>query len=261
MKTLNLSWLIATVFVISWLGVAPSLLIAYGVEIPAALAYLEILMTLGPILGAVVFIFAAHGTQGLKDLFKRLLFFRASLLLVIVAIAAPIIVSFFAAYLGLLASGSAWPDGYVASTILTSGLMIFVVYLIVNTEEIVWRGVVFDRFLQKHGFAKSCLMLMPIWWLFHIPLFLYPEGHQAGYGILEFTFIVIAQTFVLGWIYVNSNRSLVYVHVHHQLINGFGQAFPIFPVFIAGNLLPVRTLCLLLVVLAIGLVLRQAFKN
>jgi membrane protease YdiL (CAAX protease family) len=261
MKTLNLPWLIATVFVISWLGVTPGLLIAYGVEIPPALAYLEILMTLGPILGAIVFIYAAHGKQGLKDLFGRLLIFRASLLLIVVAIATPIIVSFLAAFAGLRISGTAWPEGYVASTILTNGLMIFAVYLVVNTEEIVWRGVVFDRFLQRHGFLKSCLMLIPIWWLFHIPLFLYPDGHQAGYGIPEFTLIVIAQTFVLGWIYVNSNRSLFYVHVHHQLINGFGQAFPIFPVFIGGNLLPVRTLCLLLIVLAAGLMIHQKIKD
>jgi membrane protease YdiL (CAAX protease family) len=257
MKSLNLPWLIATVFIISWLGVIPGLLIAYGVEIPAALAYLEILMTLGPILGAMIFIYASHGKQGLKDLFRRLLIFRASPLLVIVAVAAPILVSFLAAFVGLRLSGTAWPEGFVAPTIFMNGLTIFAVYLVVNTEEIVWRGVVFDRFLQKHGFVKSCLILVPIWWLFHIPLFLYPEGHQAGYGITEFTFIVIAQTFILGWIYVNSNRSLFYVHVHHQLINGFGQAFPIFPVFVAGNLLPVRTLCLLLIVLAGGLVVYQ----
>lgn len=30
MKTLNPPWLIATVFLISWLGVIPGLLIAYG---------------------------------------------------------------------------------------------------------------------------------------------------------------------------------------------------------------------------------------
>ncbi len=260
MKSLNLLWLIATVFIISWLGVIPGLLIAYGVEIPTALTYLEILMTLGPILGALTFIYAAHGRQGLKDLFRRLLIFRASPLLIMVAIAAPILVSFLAAFVGLRFSDTAWPAGFTALTILTNGLMIFAVYLIVNTEEIVWRGVVFDRFLQKHGFIKSCLILMPIWWLFHIPLFLYPEGHQAGYGILEFTFIVIAQTFILGWIYVSSNRSLFYVHIHHQLINGFGQAFPIFPVFIGGDLLPVRTLCLLLIVLAGGLVIHQQIR-
>ena len=67
---------------------------------------------------------------------------------------------------------------------------------------------VFDQLVNKHGFLKSCIILAPIWWLFHIPLFLFLGGHQAGYGLMEFTFIVIAQTFVLGWIYVNSKRSL-----------------------------------------------------
>jgi membrane protease YdiL (CAAX protease family) len=260
MKSLNLPWLIATVFFISWLGVTPGLLIAHGVEIPAALAYLEILMTLGPISGAIIFIYAAHGKRGLKDLFRRLLIFKARPLLIMVAIAGPILVSFLAAFVGLRISGAAWPEGLVAVTILTNGLMIFAAYLIINTEEIVWRGVVFDRFLQKQGFVKSCLMIIPIWWLFHIPLFLYPGGHQAGYGIPEFTLIVIAQTFILGWIYVNSNFSLFYVHVHHQLINGFGQAFPIFPVFIGGILFPVRILCLLLLVLAGGLVIYQKIR-
>ncbi len=260
MKTLNLPWLIATVFIISWLGVIPGLLVAHGVEIPAALTSLEILMTLGPILGASIFIFVANGKQGLKDLFGRLLRFKVSPLVISVAIAAPILVSFLAAFVGFRLSGSAWPEGFGALTILTNGLIVFAVYLVLNTEEIVWRGVVFDRFLQKHGFFKSCLMLMPIWWLFHIPLFLYPSGHQAGYGILEFTFIVIAQTFILGWIYVESNRSLFYAHVHHQLINGFAQAFPIFPVFIGGNLIPVRTLCLLLILLAGGLVIHQKMR-
>lgn len=257
MKPLNLTWLIVTVFVISWAGVIPSLLVAHGVEIPEVLTHFHILMTLGPILGAVIFISAANGLQGLKDLFGRLLRFRAGLLLILVAIGGPIVVSFLAALLGLKVSGTAWPEAFTAAAVLTNGLMIFAAYLVVNTEEIVWRGVVFDRFLEQHGFVKSCLMLMPIWWLFHIPLFLYPGGHQAGYGIVEFTFIVIAQTFILGWIYVNSRRSLLYVHVHHQLINGFGQAFPIFPVFIGGNLLPVRMLCVLLMVLAIGLLIHQ----
>ncbi|RMZ50729.1 hypothetical protein EB822_06915 [Flavobacteriaceae bacterium PRS1] len=115
----------------------------------------------------------------------------------------------------------------------------------------VWRGVVFDQLVNKHGFLKSCIILAPIWWLFHIPLFLFPGGHQAGYGLMEFTFIVIAQTFVLGWIYVNSKRSLFYVHIHHQLINGFGQAFPIFPIFIAGNFMPLWMFCILMLLMAL----------
>jgi membrane protease YdiL (CAAX protease family) len=261
MKKLNLVKLIITVFVISWIGVLPSLLISYGIEIPSILKNLHILMILGPILGASIFIYRTSGKQGLKNLFKRLFFFKARPLVIAVAIVAPILISYLAAFFGLKISGANWPASFDAITILTNGLMVFAAYLVVNTEEIVWRGVVFDRLFEKHGFIKSCLIIAPIWWLFHIPLFLYPGGHPAGTGLLAFTLMVVSATFILSWIYVKSNRSLFYVHVHHQLINGFGQAFPIFPVLIAGNLVPVWVFSSLMVVMGIALILIKGNDN
>jgi hypothetical protein len=83
------------------------------------------------------------------------------------------------------------------------------------------------------------------------PSFLYPCGHQAGYGIEALTCIVIAQTFILGRIYASTNRSLFYVHLHHQLLNEFGQAFPLCPVFIGGNQLPWWAFCLLLLLMVV----------
>lgn len=250
MKKINLTNLIVTVFVISWIGVLPSILDAHGFAIPQFLKSLNILMTLGPIIGAIVFISKAYGKRGIKEFFSRLLRFKANLFVIGIAVIFPILITLISAALGLQLSDTAWPDQFSSSVILTNGLMIFLMYLVINTEELVWRGVVFDRFLDKHGFVKSCLLLIPIWWLFHIPLFLFPGGHQAGYGIAAFTCIVIAETFILGWIYSNTNRSLLYVHLHHQLLNGFGQAFPLFPVFLAGNQMPVWAFCLLLLLTA-----------
>ncbi len=253
MKDIQLSKLILTVFVISWLGVVPSLLIAYGYNIPSPLKKIEILMTLGPLLGAILFVYSNQGILGLKNLFKRLLLFKTKPLVVIVALLSPILISLLASFIGFKIFNTDWPVSFTASSIISNGLMISAVYLFINTEEIVWRGLVFDSLYKKFGFIKSCLILGPIWWLFHIPLFLYPGGHQAGYGFLEFSIIVIASTIILGWIYVNSQRSLVYVHLHHQLLNGFGQAFPIFPIFIAGNLIPLWVFCTLLLLLAVVL--------
>ena len=88
-------------------------------------------------------------------------------------------------------------------------------------------------------------------------MFLFPGGHQAGYGWLSFTLIVIGQTVILGWIYIETERSLVYVHAHHQLMNGFGQAFPLFPVFLGGNQWPVRLFSVFMVAVAAGLALRR----
>lgn len=55
MKDINLKRLLITVFAISWLGVLPQLLLAYDISIPRFLGNFEILMTLGPILGAIIF--------------------------------------------------------------------------------------------------------------------------------------------------------------------------------------------------------------
>ena len=261
MKNINLKALLITVFIISWLGVLPQLLIAYEVNIPKFLASFEILMTLGPILGAIIFIYRAHGKAGLKTFFSRLFRFKASLWIILFAVLFPIILSGLSAFIGLKLSDTSWPESFTASSIISNGLIIFLMYLIINTEELVWRGIVFDKFFEKHGFIKSCLWLIPIWWVFHIPLFLFPEGHQAGYGLIEFTCIVIAQTFILGWIYVKTNRSLFYVHVHHQLINGFGQAFPIFPIFIAGNKYPIWVMCTLLLITTFVIVVINSKKK
>ncbi len=248
MKDINLKSLLITVFAISWLGVLPQLLIAYEIAIPAFLGYFEILMTLGPILGAVIFIYKTQGTSGLKSFFRRLLLLKAPTGVVVFTILFPILLGLISSVVGLKISNTPWPEAFTWSTIASNGLMIFVMYLIINTEELVWRGIVFDKLLDSYGFVKSCLILIPIWWVFHIPLFLFPEGHQAGYGLIEFTALVVALTFILGWIYVKTKRSLFYVHIHHQLMNGFGQAFPIFPVFILGNKYPLVVFCLLLLI-------------
>jgi len=249
--------LILVVFIISWIGVIPSLLIAYEISLPNALKRLDLLMTFGPLIGALIFIYRAKGKQGIKDLFSRLLYFKTTGFVVAIALGVPILSTLIGSTLGLQLSATPWPAAYTPQNILLDALRITCMYLLLNTEEIVWRGIVFDELLKKYSFFNSCLILGPIWFLFHLPLFLYPGGHIAGYGIGIFTFIVFAQTIILGWIYINSNKSLLYVHLSHQLINGVGEAFPIFPVFISGNLLPMSIFTVFLVLVAFFLLWRQ----
>ena len=182
MKAIHLPALIVTVFLISWIGTLPGLLLYYGIEIPAGLKALDLLMILGPILGAVIFIARTNGKQGLKEFFRRLVFIRAGPLVLIVAIVAPVLICYIAAPTEVRLADAGWPDRFTAGHIISNGLMVFAMYLFINTEELVWRGIVFDRLYERHR---------------------------------------------------------------------FGQAFPIFPVFIAGNLLPVRVFAVLLVILAV----------
>ncbi|MBT8205660.1 MAG: hypothetical protein KJO20_09820, partial [Eudoraea sp.] len=143
MKSINLRNLLLFVFVISWIGVLPQLLIAYGYKIPAFLGNLEILMTLGPILGAIIFIYKAHGKAGLKSFFSRLFRFKAPFYVILFVIFFPVILSLLSALIGLRLSDMPWPETFSASSIIGNGVLIFLVYLFINTEELVWRGIVF----------------------------------------------------------------------------------------------------------------------
>lgn len=235
MKKIRLRYLVLVVFCISWLGILPSLLISHGIKIPSIFKNLELLMTLGPLTGALAFIGIVQGKAGLTSFLRRLFKLKAPLLVIIITICLPILISMLASVIGLNISNSGWPRGFTSHEILSNGIIVFAIYLIINTEELVWRGIVFEQLLRKYSYIRSCVILAPVWWLFHLPLFLYPNGHQAGCGLIEFTFMVIALTFILGWVYLKTSRSLFYVHIQHQLFNGFGQAFPIFPIFIGGK--------------------------
>lgn len=261
MKNIHIPKLLAFVFIVSWIGVVPGLLKAHEVSIPKWVNVLSIFMVLGPLFGAILFIYTSSGKTGLKQFFGRLFRFKTSPAVILIAVALPIVLSFAGSYLGLMIADMLWPADFTILNILQTAVITFLIYLVVNTEELVWRGIVFDQFYNKFGYIKACLLIIPIWGIFHLPLFLFPGGHLAGYGVLDFAFLVIPSTFVLGWIYINSNRSLFYVHIHHQLLNGVGQAFPLFPVFIGGLLAPVRVFCTIYCVVALALIINQIKKN
>jgi len=261
MKNVNIKGLIIIAFLISWIGITPSILISYGFNIPNYLKPLELLMTFGTLIAALIYTYKANGKKGMKDLLSKFLKFKAPVIVIFVAFLFPILASFLGSYLGFSLANLSWPERYTSAFIMQEALRIFIMYLILNTEEIAWRGVVFDKLLSKYGFIKSCLILLPIWWLFHIPYFLHAGGHPAGYGIGIFTLMVFAQTFILGWIYKSSNGSLFYSHISHQLTNAFAEAFPLFPVFIGGTLIPLFIFCIILILMASLVVLYYLKKQ
>lgn len=241
MKKDNLTKFYLLVFGISWIGVLPSLLIAYGINLPDVLKHFHWLMTLGPVSATVIYLYLEQGPEGVRALFRKVIRFRSSRSVIVFTLVLPVALAAIAAFAGLYISDTPWPVVHTPITILGNAIAITMMYLIVNTEEFAWRGVAFDNLFERYGFWKACLILGPVWWLFHLPLFLYPEGHPGGYGIPEFTVMVATQTLLLGWIYIKSGKSLFYPHLYHQLINGVTEAFPIFPIYIGFNKTPMWT--------------------
>lgn len=261
MQQVKTTPLIISAFILAWLGFLPEILTSYGYEIPAYVSILKIFMVISPIGTAVFFTYKAGGKASVKSLFKRFTYIKAPLGVLFVSLVLPVIILFAASLIGLTWANEPWPSRYDAGTIIQNIGLFLLMYLILNTEEILWRGVVFQQWCEQYGFLQANLRLAPIWWLFHMPYFLANGGHQAGYGMIEFTMLVIPSTFILGWIYQKSIGSLFHAHLFHQLLNGVGQALPLFPVFIGGILNPVWVLDIQLTLVAIVILMSYLKRN
>ena len=255
MQQVKTTPLILTAFTLAWLGFIPDILTSYGYELPVYVSLLKLLMVISPIGTALFFTYQSGGKASVKALLRRFTIVKAPIGVMFVSLILPFIILFSASLIGLKWAGEPWPELYDASTILQNIGLFTLMYLVLNTEEILWRGVVFQQWFERYGFLGANLRLAPIWWFFHMPYFVANGGHQAGYGLMEFTMLVLPSTFILGWIYHKSNGSLFHVHFFHQLLNGVGQALPLFPVFIGGILNPVWVLDIQLTLVATAILL------
>ncbi|MCE7991174.1 MAG: CPBP family intramembrane metalloprotease [Roseivirga sp.] len=229
MKDRNVRLTIIWAFIISWTGITPSLLKSYNIYYPPVLDGLVILQYFGALIAALIFVYKDGGASGIKRLFSKFTKVKAAIWVILAVILLPWILSLLSTFIGFQLSDSVWPEKWTAQEVLGRFAAAIVLQLLLNTEEFVWRGVVFDSWLKKYGYLKACVVLAGVWWAFHMPMFLRNGGHEAGQELLPFSIMVISMTFVMGWLYKHTLGSLLYVHLFHQLLNSVSESLPLFP--------------------------------
>lgn len=230
-------------FLLSWTGAGAVLLQSYAAaEAEWAAAYwndgfapLALLMLFGPLLAAISALLWNYGPGGSWRFLKRA--FRLNLRL--------------SAWLGVLAlpavlAASVWPlvtlAGETAAppelwpNVVVGAAQIGLFYLVINTEEIAWRGYALPQLQAKLSPLTANAVLTLVWLVFHLPLFAMPGGHPAGYGLLPFVFMVIPIGFVMGAVFNRAAGSVLIVHLLHQGFNAWSEAWQIFPVFTNSSL-------------------------
>lgn len=93
-------------------------------------------------------------------------------------------------------------------------------------EEIGWRGFLLPRLVQQAGFTWGCLLSGCIWAVWHYPALLFADynaGTRPAFALTCFTLMVIADSFVFGWLRLKSG-SLWTAAVMHASHNLFIQA-------------------------------------
>jgi membrane protease YdiL (CAAX protease family) len=95
-------------------------------------------------------------------------------------------------------------------------LPFFLVEIIINGEEIGWRGYVLPRLQAKYNALTSTLILGVIWGFWHLPKFL---SHFDAVVFAWFMLHIMAFAVILTWLYNNTKGSLLMVAICHAISN------------------------------------------
>ncbi len=165
-------------YAISWIIVAPLVASAQGfidAPVPFALHYLN---DYAPLLAAVITTGITSGTDGVRELLRRMIKWRVGLGWVLVAAFSPLGLFGIAAGIVAIGMGEEPPDLSLLGTITYLpylGLAGWIFWLLTAGigEESGWRGYALPK-LQRHMSALSATLIVTLLWVgWHLPRFFY----------------------------------------------------------------------------------------
>jgi len=246
---LPLAAVIVAIFVVSWIGTVPQVMASW-VGANAVPGYIKLLQffILAP---GVVALWAAWmngGWAGFRQLLGRVVRWRAAwwiyaavLLGTPAVVLASVLISNALGFTALALSG---PTQVLAGFVPT-----FLVYLLLNTEELAWRGYVLPRMQSRWNPLVAALVLGAIWTLFHAPYFFMKGGHPGGFTPLLFVLSQLPFSVLLTRTFNAAAGSVLLPHLLHQSINSWGESLPFLPRF-AHSLAPLTISVVILIVLS-----------
>lgn len=253
-KRISLTSFFILLFVVSWIGTIPMLVASWkSPKSVASFRWLQILMLFGPGLVAVIVKGIQEGGAGIRSLLRGLLKWRVHYGWYFLALFGPGIVCLFSRELTKLFDAKLpalqSPNGVIMAFAST-----FLVYMVLNTEELAWRGYALPKLQTRYGPLKASLLLGVVWGCFHLPIFLMKGGHPAGYPFPPYLLMVLAMTFIFTWIFNGSGGSLLIVHILHQSLNAWAEAIPFYPRACRSYfpfIITITTFCVIAVILSV----------
>ncbi len=85
-------------------------------------------------------------------------------------------------------------------------------------EELGWRGIMLPELQKEYNATVSSLILGIIWVLWHLPLFFLIGVSQYQSNMLVFALLTISFSFILSWIY-NNTQSILLCVLYHAMVN------------------------------------------
>lgn len=184
-----------------------------------------------PSVVGLFFVFFTYSKVEKKDYFNRCFNFkRMGMKCLLLLILFFTLISIIGIYIGVNVMHTALPGMNFLDMIIDKPYMLPVIIIISIisgplNEEFGWRGYALDKLLLKYGFYRGSFILGFIWSIWHLPWYITPG--QAQYDLLQnsfweaFLFIpsTILLSFVVNFVYISTNRSILAGAVTHMLSN------------------------------------------
>jgi membrane protease YdiL (CAAX protease family) len=229
-----------------------------SVRIPPAL---PLLVGYGFVVAAVVATGIVDGRDGVRTLLRRFLIWRAGLWWYAVVLLGWVVVDITAIVLHLVLGGGV-PDFahpfairiVPPGTNLWAGALLFLLFqVIMNAEEIGWRGYALPRLQARHGALVATLVVGIVWAFWHVPKFL-TAGSAQDYSFWLYLVDTTAKAVVFTWVFNSTGGSLLMVTLLHASLNTSAVFLPILPAA-AGDVGPLMISIGLHCVVAVVIVL------
>ena len=120
------------------------------------------------------------------------------------------------------------PTFVIVYFLINATIVVFFSGFLALGEEIGWRGLLVPKLSKITSFAKVGLISGLIWTAYHVPLILFADYNNAGvsvwYGLLCFTVMIVATSFIYAWLRLRSGSLWTGV-ILHAAHNTFIQSF------------------------------------
>jgi membrane protease YdiL (CAAX protease family) len=239
MKKYALVIFFALAYAFTWSNWLPQALASRGIASLQVPGFVTLLAGYGPALAAILVVSLIYGRAGLRELFSRLVRWRAGLQWYLIALFLPALVTLFALTLNSWTGGTApdfstaaYPFGPPETPLWQKLLVLFLVFILGFDglgEELGWRGFALPKLLEKYSPLVASLILGALWAVWHFPYALTAGTFLSGVPLHWFFINLLALSVVYTWIFINTNGSLLLPLLFHAAGNTTGNLFPILP--------------------------------
>lgn len=214
-------------FVLAYPGLIWEVLYSQGLAPIQSPIVVSIFTGWGPGIAAVIVSAIALGKSGAKDLLRRFLVWRVGVRWYLVAFLLLAVVILGGIGMQVVFGGTVPTIPALGVPVLNIPLILIITMafgILINTEEVAWRGFALPRLQAKYGPLLASLLLVIPESLLHLPYFWNKDvDFYQTVGIFWFTAFSVAAVFLYTFVFNKTKGSLLLVTIMHASQNAWSN--------------------------------------